>query len=116
MTGASIEERLPVVIQVMCQSRFWQSLLVHEETETETEAAAKEARLRPETVGRAADPRIVVPGTATHHTGFAFFWSCRVNHVFLRIITEPVLTPLKDIAVHVVKAPRICGEATYGRG
>src|SRR5262249_39198014 len=36
-------------------------------------------------VGRAAISGNMVPGTASQHTGFAFFWSRRVNRVFCGI-------------------------------
>src|ERR1700730_17991932 len=70
----------------------------------------------PETTGRAAEPRAIEPRTATQHTEFTFFWSLRINHVYLWIISKPVLAPLLDITMHVVKAPSISGETTYWRG
>ena len=87
---------------------------VQEETETATDAEVTDARLIPATEGRAADLRTVEPRTATQHTELTFFWSCRVNYVFLWIITEPVIAPLPNIAGHVVKAPGVCRETIYG--
>ena len=73
------------------------------ETETEIDAAAATvARHIPETAGRAAANRKIVPGTATQHTKLAFFRTLRVTYVFLRVISEPILTPLPDVAMHIV--------------
>ena len=74
------------------------------------------ARLVPGTAGRAAV--LTERRTRNRHGAhvFTFFWSLRINHVFLRIIAVPVLAPLPDIAVHVVKTPGVCWETAYRRG
>src|SRR5262245_36248610 len=54
--------------------------------------------------------------TATQHTFLAFLRSLRVDRLFLRISAEPILAPLPDVAVHVMKHPRIGGVTSYRRG
>ena len=73
-------------------------------------------RHNPVTVRRAAVLRNAVPGAATQHTVLTFFWTLRVGHVFFRVISVPVLAPLPDVAVHVMKPPGVGGKAADRRG
>src|ERR1019366_6145972 len=89
---------------------------VQAETEAETDEVATAARLIPATIGRAAILRITEPRTTTQHSVLSRIRPLWVTHVFLWVVAVPVLAPLVNIAVHVMKAPSICGEATYWRG
>ena len=86
--------------------------------EAETEAAVEETVVWPvlATKRRTAAVRTVVRRTTTQHMGRSRIWSLWINHVFLWIIALPVLAPLGNIAVHVVKSPGICWKTPYGRG
>src|SRR5262249_23130103 len=60
--------------------------------------------------------RLLGKGAATHDTGFSRSWPMRVNNFLVRVIPDPILAPLPDVAVHVVQAPRIRRETAYRRG
>ena len=75
-------------------------LLLHEKTNTEANRMVTSARLVLVTKRRAKVLGKIGKGTATDHTISSVFSSLRINHVFLRIISEPVLAPLPKISVH----------------
>jgi hypothetical protein len=89
---------------------------LHGVAETETADAVTVVRHLLESKCRATEPRNMAPRTTTQHTAITFFWPLRINDVFLWVIAIPVLTPLPDIAVHVVQTKRIGWETTYRRG
>ena len=74
------------------------------------------ARVIPVTAGRAGAQRIVVPRAATNHTPPPRIRALRVNYVILWIFSEPVFTPLPDVAVHIVESPFVRWKAAYRRG
>src|SRR5438309_5397949 len=90
--------------------------LLHGEADTETHNVVTASRFVLVTIRRAKVLRKIGEGTATYHTFSTVFWSLRINLVFLRIISEPVLTPLPNVAVHVVQPPGVCWETAYRRG
>src|SRR5262245_17852081 len=90
--------------------------LLHGKAETETYHVVTTSRFVLVTFRRAKVLRKIGKGTATDHTFFTVFWSLRINHVFFWISSEPVLTPLPNIAVHVVKSPGVCWETAYRGG
>src|SRR4051812_6214633 len=90
--------------------------LLHGEAETETHNVVPATRFVLVTIRRAKVLGKIGKGTATYHTFCTLFGSLWINYVFLWIISEPVLTPLPNIAVHVVKPPGVCWETAYRRG
>src|ERR1035438_2548150 len=89
---------------------------LHRKTDSQTDAVVTAARVAEVTRGRTETLNVVSPQTATQHMEFALFWPLWINHVFFWIIAVPVLTPLQDIAVHVMKPPSVCWETAYWRG
>ena len=74
---------------------------------TKAEVVVAERRAEPEAVRRPTITGGVVPTAATEHAGRARVSPTRVRHSTTRIIAIPVLTPLPNIAVHVIQAPSI---------
>src|SRR6185436_19551731 len=58
-------------------------------------------------VGRPAEPGVVVPGPATHHAFGTFHGTLRVLLRLLIIVIVPILAPFPHVSVHVIHAPRI---------
>ncbi len=81
-----------------------------EEAETATVTTETVGRTVPTPICRAAVQRINVKRTAAQHSVLTRIRPLRINHIFLWIITIPVLAPLLHIAVHIVKAPGVRGE------
>ena len=54
-------------------------------------------------------------GTTTQYTVMSHIRTLRINHVLLRIFSIPILAPLKDISVHIVKSPRVGWKSAYRR-
>src|ERR1043165_7557238 len=77
-------------------------------TNTQTHIVEKEARPAPVTEGGANEPCIIVPATATQNTVLSRSSAVRIRDVIPGIIATPIPAPLPDIAMHVVKAPRVC--------
>jgi hypothetical protein len=93
----------------------WNNSL-HGEANTETNNVVTAIRFVLVTRRRAKLSGIISEGTATQHTLFTIFWSLWINHILLWIISVPILTPLPNIAVHVVKTPGIGWVTSYRRG
>src|SRR5947208_3571085 len=89
---------------------------VQAETHTQTVVEVTEVRLVPVTRRRADLLKTIDPPTTTQHPQSTFFLSLKINHVFLRIFTLPILALLPNVAVHGVKPPGISGETAYWRG
>src|SRR5262245_17101299 len=56
------------------------------------------------------------PTAATTHMGLSCLRPLRIDYVFLRDFSIPILAQLINIAMHVVKTPSIGWEAAYRRG
>ena len=90
--------------------------LLHTKAKPETYYVVTAIRLVLVTLRRAQVLGEIGKGTATDCTFFAVCWSLGINDVVLRIISEPVLTPLPNVAVHIVKPPGVCRETSYRCG
>jgi hypothetical protein len=64
---------------------------LHKEADTETDNVGTAIGFVFVTIRRAKVLGKIGKGTATQHTFLTAFWSLRIHHVFLRIISEPVL-------------------------
>src|SRR5579862_8075923 len=59
---------------------------------------------------------MIVERAATQHTFLSSRRPLRVNDFTLRILSVPVVTPLRYVAVHIVQAPGIWREPTDWSG
>jgi hypothetical protein len=89
---------------------------LHENTDTETVELGAVARITEVAIRRAAENGITAPRTAPQHSVLACSWSLRIGNVLLRIRPVPILTPLPDIPVHVVKTPGIGWKTAHRHG
>jgi len=92
--------------------------LLARRTQGNTKAADAELRrIGPAPVGR---PTILggdfAPTAATAHAERSRCRTTRVRHATTRVISIPLLTPLPNVAMHVVKASRIRFFAAHGMG
>src|SRR6185295_18360951 len=74
---------------------------IHVEADTQADIAVTVFRRPAVTKRRTAVAGLVVPGTAAQRSELSFIRAFRIDHVFLRIVADPVLAPLVDVAMHV---------------
>src|SRR5206468_3904640 len=65
---------------------------------------------------RAAVERDVAPRAATQDMISTFFRPLRVSFIIFRIVSEPIVAPLQQVAVHVVQSPSIGGKTADRHG
>ena len=63
-----------------------------------------------------APPREAAPATATQHSVRATTWASRISLRTTTVSTIPVLTPLVNIASHIVDTKFVWGFLTYWVG
>src|SRR5439155_615353 len=84
------------------------------EADTQTDGVVSPGRHQLVTTSRAEMIGIDAPRSATHHSMCSRIRPLRINNVILGILAVPILTPLPNIAMHVVQSPRIRWEAAHG--
>ena len=93
--------------------------LIERPRHAKTDAAEPEPGNVPVAIGRAEDPWVVEPGTATQHTPTTVP-AARPRRAIARspsiVLMPAVLDPLPHVAVHVVQTPRGRVERPHRRG